>query len=701
MWRKRKFQRGQAMLLYALLVPVMVLFVGVGLDLGWYYLNVSRLQNAADAVALAGAYKIISSDEEFKDYDESSVRLVENILDNEPIELSTVGDGFAASYDLKNLSPNTDAETVQQSGNSYIMNDAWGIGSSSEIKMTPSLYKIGEKYYYAVSLEEKIRHFFMPGLFESMNAPVISIALLAKTADDDDDVDPESPVVPPKEIEQIETVINKNVIVGNWEVQNYYRETTNSTYDPDPELESTRPGAKLTRSASFLKRFGFEVYTGSWNMFQDDAVHYKNGDLYRTETIYVFDDVKLVDYSKTGAQRYSDNNMASFGRTGNGINVKNPTSNGSSVQKTKASINKVDSTSYTYNTAGNPYVAEDLDSIDIDFQPEVGWKTDSVYPYQDWDLKFGYDKWSNQHVSGNGNANLGVGKMYHKKYNNDGSEQNGTERGGWSDHLRIHSTIDFGKAYPVRERIKDSDSSDRDILWVRIESEPMLIGPDIANGYTTTNLNSTNGIFGLNSVRQLIITNSAPNTGTDDRPIVIFYDGPERYSTDNNIRDSKPVIVYLTKDFNGILYMPNSPVVFIPNGHNFNGFIVAKSYMRLKTKEDFENEIGKYDRVDNNNNVSDEGEHYREKATSDNPYFGTKHTLKDEDGNVIKTNYRDNGEPKTINRQYSKITNPANGIEMYVDDYGNFSTWNWKTRRQATGHMTPSAGRISRRTVII
>ncbi len=679
MWLKEKFQRGQAMLLYALLVPVMVLFVGVGLDLGWYYLNVSRLQNAADAAALAGAYKIISSDEEFKDYDESSVRLVENILDNEPIELSTVGDGFAASYALKNLSPNTDAETVQQSGNSYIMNDAWGIGSSSEIKMTPSFYKIGEKYYYAVSLEEKIRHFFMPGLFESMNAPVISVALITKTAE-------EPEVVPPKEIEQIETVLNKNVIVGNWEVQNYYRYLNSASNDPDSELEATRPGAKLTRTASFSKRFGFDVYTSAWNMFQDDKVHYKNGDLYRTETINVFDDVKLVDYSKTGAQRYSDDNMASYGKTGNGSNVKNPTANGSSVQKTKASSNGNDTTSYTYNTPGNPYIAEDLDSIDIDFQPEVGWKADSVYPYQDWDLQFGYDKWSNQHVDGSGRTGIGVGR---------------TGNYGWSDHLRIHSTIDFGKAYPVRERIKSSDSSDRDILWVRIESEPMLIGPDIANGYTTTNLNSTNGIFGLNSVRQLIITNSAPNTGTDDRPIVIFYDGPERYSTDNNIRDSKPVIVYLTKDFNGILYMPNSPVVFIPNGHNFNGFIVAKKYMRLKTKEDFENEIGKYDRVDNNNNVSDEGEHYREKATSDNPYFGTKHTLKDEDGNVIKTNYRDNGEPKTINRQYSKITNPANGIEMYVDDYGNFSTWNWKTRRQATGHMTPSAGRISRRTVII
>ncbi|MBQ3726624.1 MAG: pilus assembly protein, partial [Selenomonadaceae bacterium] len=52
---KRVTQRGQAMLLYALLIPLLFLFLGVALDLGWYYLNVSRLQNAADAAVVAGA----------------------------------------------------------------------------------------------------------------------------------------------------------------------------------------------------------------------------------------------------------------------------------------------------------------------------------------------------------------------------------------------------------------------------------------------------------------------------------------------------------------------------------------------------------------------------------------------------------------------------------------------------------------------
>jgi len=46
------------MLLFAFLIPVFIFALGAGLDFGWYYLNVSRLQNAADAAVVAGAYKL-------------------------------------------------------------------------------------------------------------------------------------------------------------------------------------------------------------------------------------------------------------------------------------------------------------------------------------------------------------------------------------------------------------------------------------------------------------------------------------------------------------------------------------------------------------------------------------------------------------------------------------------------------------------
>ena len=100
--RKTPFKRrGQTMLLYALLMPLLFLAVGVSMDLGWYYLNVSRLQNAADAAALAGANALVNVEDgafdnyyvvslannnlpkDFEDY--------ENIFDNKTNSIYTLG----------------------------------------------------------------------------------------------------------------------------------------------------------------------------------------------------------------------------------------------------------------------------------------------------------------------------------------------------------------------------------------------------------------------------------------------------------------------------------------------------------------------------------------------------------------------------------------------------------------------------------
>ena len=53
-------RRGQVAVFYALLIPVFLFMGGVGLDLGWYYLNVSRLQNAADASVIVGAKSLLN-----------------------------------------------------------------------------------------------------------------------------------------------------------------------------------------------------------------------------------------------------------------------------------------------------------------------------------------------------------------------------------------------------------------------------------------------------------------------------------------------------------------------------------------------------------------------------------------------------------------------------------------------------------------
>ena len=68
-------QRGQVLAFYAVLIPTLFVFVGVGLDLGWYYLTVSRMQNAADAAVMAGAWKFLEDEGTLSDY--SDARLID------------------------------------------------------------------------------------------------------------------------------------------------------------------------------------------------------------------------------------------------------------------------------------------------------------------------------------------------------------------------------------------------------------------------------------------------------------------------------------------------------------------------------------------------------------------------------------------------------------------------------------------------
>ena len=62
--KKLKNQLGQTAVFFALLLPVLILFLFVVFDLGWLYLNKSRLQNAAEAAAIAGANKFCAVSQE-------------------------------------------------------------------------------------------------------------------------------------------------------------------------------------------------------------------------------------------------------------------------------------------------------------------------------------------------------------------------------------------------------------------------------------------------------------------------------------------------------------------------------------------------------------------------------------------------------------------------------------------------------------
>ena len=200
-------QSGQALVLFALLIPLLFLFVGAAIDLGWYYLKVSRLQNAADAAVLAGAEKLLeemknNNNNKYKSYkvtlvyqhpDDSNLYTVSSSTKSAidiTTEIKSVADDIAFKYVLKNLSSN-DVGFIPQSffsvaeaaeNDSYSMEDSWARKNQyNEVKMkTPEIYKDGDNFYYVVHLEENIQHLFMPGKFEPMEAPVVAVAKISK-----------------------------------------------------------------------------------------------------------------------------------------------------------------------------------------------------------------------------------------------------------------------------------------------------------------------------------------------------------------------------------------------------------------------------------------------------------------------------------------------------------------------------------------
>ena len=172
---KSSRQRGQIVLLYALIIPVLFLFTGLTFDLAWYYLNVSRMQNAADAAVLAGANKLIDQEQSLSDY--NSVTFVAGYDKNNSNKILrdiSQGDEQAKIYVGKNIAEN------YWDWDENIIIDLW---TQRELHFDSSLYKgkgnNSGTLYYHVTLEEDIPHFFLTDLFPKMTAKVSAVAALS------------------------------------------------------------------------------------------------------------------------------------------------------------------------------------------------------------------------------------------------------------------------------------------------------------------------------------------------------------------------------------------------------------------------------------------------------------------------------------------------------------------------------------------
>ena len=198
-------QRGQVAVFYALLIPVFLFLGGVGLDLGWYYLNVSRLQNAADAAVLVGAKtllnKLQTDDSTKAKYASYRVSLVEKYPSDNPYEVSDTKPDIdikasaeeALSYAKKNLADNSVGYappqffTVAEAATKFngTLTDGYTRGNPTII-MNAKLYQYDDDddLYYVVDLNENIHHFFI-GFLDDMNAGVVAVAKLSKPEGDD------------------------------------------------------------------------------------------------------------------------------------------------------------------------------------------------------------------------------------------------------------------------------------------------------------------------------------------------------------------------------------------------------------------------------------------------------------------------------------------------------------------------------------
>ena len=183
-------QSGQSMIFVAAMAPFAALFLGAALDFGWLYLNQSRLQNAADAAATAGASNLIGYEQPLSDYsyttfiantDSDLQKLIAtNVVSSRNIASGNeVAKLYAKEY-LQSWLGDSDTEFVTSAPKSF-----------SEVQFEPVLYgKNTEDYealYYTITLTTRLDHLFGTILdffgVENLNAKAMAAVKITHVAE--------------------------------------------------------------------------------------------------------------------------------------------------------------------------------------------------------------------------------------------------------------------------------------------------------------------------------------------------------------------------------------------------------------------------------------------------------------------------------------------------------------------------------------
>ena len=569
-------EKGQALVFYALLVPVAFCFVGAAIEFGWWYFNESRLQNAADAAVLAGASMLVFDEKNLSDYTYTTFITnndsdLKKLIDDGVISTRSTSDGDneALKYIKKNMSKDdTLTDKLNENAAINFVHILYGSDKSDY-----------DALYYQITLSEKASHLFViTKQFGDLDIKAVSTVKITHVIERPDDpfADYEHG---PSLYEQMKALRNK-VNYATWDhIKKEYDRLDKKDYSYLGVSDSSN--AARTRSV------------------QAKGNEYVEGNFYRTETLTL--------------------HGWSIASTGQG------------------------------NTTGGKMDQRNLDNLFVDFKVDVNKKFD-----KDWDLGTTPPSGTSFETV----YNLGV----------DNKKISPTDRPDVFE-LRIHDLINVGKwnasdsKYTYEYKVRP-DKEPPDPLYVYIENE---------NNYSHEHQGS--GTTGFNTVRQIIINVNVANTDEQtDRPMFFFYDGPEKIdgkSTNtwnedwreswkdpdrykNNPRNSLPVIINLNADFRGVFFMPNSPVVINGNGHNFEGFVVAMEYKKLKTAADFPEET-EFDGVTCQKVIDEKGNVIYKNGEE------TKYTytlITQEKSNIIKTFVSSEQEYITVN-------------PMFIDQKGN------------------------------
>ncbi len=782
--RKNFLQRGQVIILYALLIPLMFLFVGIGLDLGWYYLNVSRLQNAVDAAALAGATELVVKS---KVTDIKTISLVDKYDDN-PANIDTIdGDAVAAQYARENLSsdelsvPLTDDEGKNIIA--YTLHDNWSIGGNSTVTMTTEIFKDAEEnLYYVVHLAETVRHFFMSGWFKDMDAPVVSIALLSKSGGGGGGGEPEE--LTDKKIILDSNGDSKNPATLTDQDGNTGRTQRNVAVTVNEEDKTKYNDTQLPTSSNINLYRDSHTFIG-WNTKADGTgTTYGNGRTFTSDelkallggnesvTLYAQWEEKIIyiagdslynamkGNSKQGTKGLEElmtyNTWVAINKLGKANAYGVYPDGGGSVYNSKGDHFRTETTAINPKKAGEQHNVDATNnfSIFLDLGSDLMYNNNAssggngLFRYS-WDIA---------DILNYNNSTLDsiVAKKNSFVSNNPSLTYNFTNNSSISKadaiKYRVHTRFNLDAAWTVRSKYYNSENytSSKYVDYVRECLKTVLtalqskygtsktististlaadvdtiiagkVGIPIQYSSYLTNIISSNASKTLSNtninnivkdfnpasmipgtdplyvrieseelneadgdrqnttVRQMFINVNKANTGSSDRPLIIFYEGPDRGLTegvddsdknssqsgspkeaypDLSWRDSQPVILNLNADFSGILFAPNSPVAINGNGHNLHGFVVAKEFVRVTTESDYTVSNGKY--IDSN------GKEWFKSSQTNNGITNT--VFVDEYGNV-DTRPLDSAAKRPLGANETLAGEPAeNTITAYRD----------------------------------